>query len=53
MSCLSPSLRSPACQRRIAGLVIPGRAPISAILQRIIDDSGIPQIQANATTAVV
>jgi len=50
---LSSLYNMPAYQRRIAGLVIPGHAPVSAITQRIIDDSGIPHIRVNETTAEV
>lgn len=50
---LSSLYNMPAFQRRIAGLVIPGRAPVSDITQRIINDSGIPHIRVNETTAEV
>jgi len=50
---LSSLYNIPAFQHRIAGLVIPGHAPVSAITQRIIDDSGIPHIRVNETTAEV
>jgi len=41
----------PAYHKLIAGLVIPGHAPVSAITQRIIDDSGIPHIRIEQNTA--
>lgn len=43
----------PAFREKIAGLVIPGHAPISAITQRILDDSNIPYIRLEQTTADV
>lgn len=50
---LSSLYNIPAYQQRIAGIVIPGHAPVSAITQRIIDDSGIPHIRVKETTAEV
>lgn len=50
---LSSLYNIPAYQRQIAGLVIPGHAPVSAITQRIITDSGIPYIRVMATTVEV
>jgi len=50
---LSSLYHIPAYHRLIAGLVIPGHAPVSAITQRIIDDSGIPYIRIEQTTAQV
>jgi BioD-like phosphotransacetylase family protein len=41
----------PAYREKIAGLVIPGRSPISAITQQILDDSGIPYIRILESTA--
>jgi len=43
----------PAYRRKLAGLVIPGIAPISAISQKILDDSHIPYIRTLQTTAEV
>jgi len=43
----------PAYRRKLAGLVIPGIAPISAISQKILDDSNIPYIRTTQTTAEV
>lgn len=43
----------PAYRRKLAGLVIPGIAPISAISQKILDDSNIPYIRTLQTTAEV
>lgn len=43
----------PAYRRKLAGLVIPGIAPISAISQKILDDSNIPYIRTMQTTAEV
>lgn len=50
---LSSLYNIPAYHRRIAGIVIPGHAPVSAITQRIIDDSGIPHIRVEETTAEI
>lgn len=50
---LSSLYNIPAYHRQIAGIVIPGHAPVSAITQRIIDDSGIPYIRVEHTTAEV
>lgn len=43
----------PEYRSQIAGLVIPGHAPISPITQQILDDSGIPYIRIRETTALV
>lgn len=43
----------PAYRQKIVGLVIPGHSPISAITQSILDDSGIPYIRIQKTTAEV
>ena len=43
----------PAYREKIAGLVIPGHAPVSAITQKILEDSGIPYIRIEKTTAEV
>ncbi len=50
---LSSLYNIPAFHRQIAGIVIPGHAPVSAITQRIIDDSGIPHIRVEQATADV
>ena len=50
---LSSLYHIPAYHRLIAGIVIPGHAPVSDITQRIIDDSGIPHIRVEETTAEV
>ncbi|NTV50445.1 MAG: AAA family ATPase [Geobacteraceae bacterium] len=50
---LSSLYNIPSYHRQIAGLVIPGHAPVSAITQRIIDDSGIPHIRVEQSTAEV
>lgn len=50
---LSSLYHIPAYREKIAGLVIPGHAPISAITQQILDDSGIPYIRILASTAEV
>lgn len=50
---LSSLYNIPAYRHKIAGVVIPGHAPVSAITQRIIDDSGIPYIRIEQTTAEV
>lgn len=43
----------PAYRQKITGLVIPGHAPISAITQKILDDSNIPYVRIEETTADV
>ncbi len=43
----------PAYREKIAGLVIPGHTEVSAISQKIVDDSGIPYIRIEQTTAEV
>ncbi|GFE60182.1 phosphotransacetylase family protein [Geobacter sp. AOG2] len=48
---LSSLYNIPSFHKLIAGIVIPGHAPVSAITQRIIDDSGIPYIRIEQTTA--
>lgn len=49
---LSSLYHIPAYQRKIAGLAIPGGAPISTITQQILDNSGIPYIRIiDSTTA--
>ena len=50
---LSSLYHIPAYREKIAGIVIPGHAPVSAITQRIIDDSAIPYIRIEQTTAEV
>ncbi len=41
----------PKYRLKLAGLVIPGSAPVSAISQKILDDSGIPYIRTQQYTA--
>ncbi|QWV96608.1 AAA family ATPase [Geomonas nitrogeniifigens] len=41
----------PAYRRKLAGVVIPGSAPVSAITQRILDDSNIPYLRTSQNTA--
>lgn len=41
----------PAYRRKLAGIVIPGSAPVSAITQRILDDSNIPYLRTPQNTA--
>ncbi|HEY5975198.1 MAG TPA: AAA family ATPase [Geobacteraceae bacterium] len=43
----------PAFREKIAGLIIPGIAPISAISQKILDDSKTPYIRVKKSTAEV
>jgi BioD-like phosphotransacetylase family protein len=43
----------PAYRHKLAGLVIPGSAPVSAISQKILDDSNIPYIRTLQNTAEV
>jgi phosphate acetyltransferase len=43
----------PAYRQKLAGLIIPGSAPVSAISQKILDDSNIPYIRTLKTTAEV
>lgn len=50
---LSSLYNLPQYHKLIAGLVIPGIAPISEITKRIIDDSRIPYIRIEQTTAEV
>ena len=50
---LSSLYHIPAYREKIAGIVIPGHAPVSTITQKIIDDSGIPHIRIEQTTAEV
>lgn len=50
---LSSLYNIPSYRQKIAGIVIPGHAPVSAITQRIIDDSCIPYIRIKQTTAEV
>lgn len=48
---LSSLYHIPAYHEKIAGLVIPGHTPVSAITQQILDASGIPYIRALEPTA--
>jgi BioD-like phosphotransacetylase family protein len=43
----------PEYREKIAGLVIPGHAPISPITQQILTESGVPYIRILETTAEV
>ena len=43
----------PEYLEKIAGLIITGHAPVSDISQRIVEDSGIPYIRIDRTTANV
>ncbi|WP_243374251.1 AAA family ATPase [Geotalea sp. SG265] len=43
----------PAYREKIAGLVIPGQAPVSNVTQKILDASGIPYIRIFQSTADV
>lgn len=43
----------PAYRKKLAGLVIPGHQPVSAISQKILDDSNIPYLKVERTTAEV
>ncbi|SNB45340.1 AAA family ATPase [Geobacter sp. DSM 9736] len=43
----------PEYRERIAGLVIPGHAPISPITQQILTESGVPYLRIVETTAEV
>lgn len=43
----------PAYREKIAGLIIPGHAPVSAITQQILDGSNIPYIRIHESTAEV
>ncbi len=43
----------PEFRSKIAGLVIPGLAPVADIVQRILNDAGIPYMRTTATTAEV
>jgi BioD-like phosphotransacetylase family protein len=50
---LSSLYNIPAYREKIAGIVIPGHAPVSAITRKIVDDCGIPHIRIEQTTAEV
>jgi hypothetical protein len=50
---LSSLYHIPAYKEKIAGLVISGRAPITEVSQQILDDSGIPYIRIERSTADV
>lgn len=41
----------PEFQPKIAGLLITGVSPVAAIVQRVLDDAGIPYMRTQATTA--
>lgn len=41
----------PEYQEKIAGLIITGHTPVSGISQQIVEDSGIPYIRVDRTTA--
>ena len=43
----------PEFKKKLAGLVIGGHVPVSAITQRIIDDSNIPYIRMEVTTSEI
>ena len=43
----------PEYKKKLAGLVIGGHAPVSAITQRIIDDSNIPYIRMEETSSEI
>jgi BioD-like phosphotransacetylase family protein len=43
----------PEFKSKITGLVIPGLSPVADIVQRILNDSGIPYMRTTATTAEV
>ncbi|WP_369412339.1 hypothetical protein [Geotalea toluenoxydans] len=50
---LSSLYHIPAYRDKIAGLVIPGQAPVSSVTQKILDASGIPYIRIFQSTADV
>jgi BioD-like phosphotransacetylase family protein len=50
---LSSLYHIPAYREKIAGLVIPGQAPVSQVTQKILDASGIPYIRIFQSTAEV
>lgn len=50
---LSSLYQIPSYRSRIAGLVIPGHAPVTPVTQKIIDESGIPYIRVEQTTAEI
>jgi BioD-like phosphotransacetylase family protein len=43
----------PEFKSKIAGLVIPGLSPVADIVQRILNDAGVPYMRTTATTADV
>jgi len=50
---LSSLYHIPSYREKIAGMVVGGHAPVSQISQQILDESGIPYIRINETTAKV
>jgi len=50
---LSSLYNIPSYRDKIAGIVIPGHAPMSQISEKIVKDSGIPFIRIEQTTAEV
>jgi BioD-like phosphotransacetylase family protein len=48
---LSTLYHLPEYKEKIAGLLIPGVVPISAIVQRVLDDSGIPYMRSQDSSA--
>jgi len=50
---LSSLYHIPAFRAKIAGLVIAGHVPVADITQQILDDSNIPYIRVEETTATV
>lgn len=50
---LSSLYHIPLYREKIAGLIIAGHAPVSAVTQKILDDSSIPYIRIHETTADV
>ncbi len=50
---LSSLYNMPSYREKIAGLVIPGHAPMSPVTQKIVEHSGIPFIRIEQTTAEV
>jgi BioD-like phosphotransacetylase family protein len=50
---LSSLYHIPAYRGKIAGMVIAGHVPVSPISQQILDESGIPYIRIQETTAKV
>lgn len=50
---LSSLYHIPAYRNKIAGLIVAGQTPVSAITQQILDDSNVPYIRIHDSTASI